>query len=100
MENTLKSLCDCVYRLAQVEEVINTSKLSLLEVQSLMELVDVSRKGFLDLSDVYSLVGEVTEEELFAVFKFLDTKRTGEVRVENLQVALGDVESGSKNTSK
>lgn len=40
-------------------------------------MIDVKKKGFLDLDDVYELVGKVTQEELFAIFKFLDTSRNG-----------------------
>ena len=47
------------------------------EVKALLGYVDVKGKGFLDLGDVYDLVGKVAEEELFAVFKFLDRSRTG-----------------------
>ena len=43
--------------------------------------MDVKGRGYLDLGDVYDLVGKVGEEELFAVFKFLDGRRNGEIRV-------------------
>jgi hypothetical protein len=55
-----------------------------------MEMVDVNHKGYLDLSDIYELVGQVSETELFGIFKFFDTKRTGEVKLENLEIAIGN----------
>ena len=54
----------------------------------------------MDLGDVYDLVGKVGEEELFAVFKFLDGRRNGEIRAEELQVAIGDGNSKSNHTDK
>ena len=65
-----------------------------------MDMVDLKRRGFLDLNDVFELVGKVTEKELFDVFKFLDRSRTGEIRLEELQAAIGNPESNSKNTAK
>lgn len=65
-----------------------------------MDMVDLKRRGFLDLNDVFELVGKVTEKELFDVFKFLDKSRTGEIRLEELQAAIGNPESNSKNTAK
>ena len=49
-----------------------------------MDMVDLKRRGFLDLNDVFELVGKVTEKELFDVFKFLDRSRSGEIRLEEL----------------
>lgn len=65
-----------------------------------MDMVDLKRRGFLDLNDVFELVGKVTEKELFDVFKFLDRSRTGEIRLEELQAAIGNPESSSKNMAK
>lgn len=66
----------------------------------MMELVDTKRKGFLDLNDIFELAGKVTEGELFDIFKFLDARKSGEVRVEDLQLALGDSQLVSNNKSK
>ena len=65
-----------------------------------MDMVDLKRRGFLDLNDVFELVGKVTEKELFDVFKFLDRSRSGEIRLEELRAAIGNPESASKNTAK
>ena len=65
-----------------------------------MEMVDVKRRGLLDLNDIYELVGKVTENELFAIFKYLDRSRSGEIRVADLQAALGNSQLTSSNTSK
>ena len=65
-----------------------------------MGYVDVKGTGFLDLGDVYDLVGKVGEDELFAVFKFLDRKRSGEIRYQELFDALGDGKSKSNQTEK
>ncbi len=46
----------------------------------MMELIDVKRRGFLDLNGIFELVGKVTEKELFDIFKWLDRSRTGEVK--------------------
>ena len=63
-------------------------------------MVDIKRKSYLDLSDVYELVGKVTESELFTIFKFLDTGRTGEIGLQELEAAIGNSNLSSKNTSK
>ena len=63
-----------------------------------MEMVDLKRRGFLDLNDIYELVGKVTENELFAIFKHLDRSRSGEIRVADLQAALGNSQLTSNNT--
>jgi Ca2+-binding EF-hand superfamily protein len=60
-----------------LQDTINACKLSPAEVKAMMDMIDIKQKGFLDLDDVYELVGKVTEEELFAIFKFLDTSRNG-----------------------
>lgn len=65
-----------------------------------MDIVDLKRRGFLDLNDVFELVGKVTEKELFDVFKFLDRNRSGEIRLEELQIAIGNSELTSKNVTK
>jgi len=62
--------------------------------------VDVKRKGYLDLNDVYELVGKVSENELFVIFKFMDTSRTGEIRLQELEYVFGNAASTSKNTNK
>lgn len=85
MENKLKEICICLHNIAQLENDIAQNKLSLNEVKALLQLVDVKAKGFLDLTDIYELVGKVNENELFAIFKFLDTQRTGEIRLQQLQ---------------
>jgi len=35
--------------------------MSTVELKALLEIVDVKRKGYLDLNDVYELAGKVTE---------------------------------------
>lgn len=85
MENKLKEICICLHNIAQLENDIAQNKLSPNEVKALLQLVDVKTKGFLDLTDIYELVGKVNENELFAIFKFLDTQRTGEIRLQQLQ---------------
>lgn len=80
MENWLKSICSFLSEVVQLDSTINRNRLSHSEVKALMGYVDVKGKGFLDLGDVYDLVGKVGEDELFAVFKFLDRKRSGEIR--------------------
>ena len=100
MENTLKSLCNLITEIANLNLTIVNNKLSFSEVKTLLDLVDVRRKGYLDLSDIYDLVGKVTEPELFAVFKYLDTDRTGEIRLEQLQSVFGDSASKSSQNTK
>ena len=65
-----------------------------------MQLVDVKGKGYLQLSDVYDLVGKVSEEELFRVFKWMDRARNGQIRVQQLMQCLGDASLTTLNTSK
>lgn len=77
MENYLKRICSFLTDLTKLDEVTRNNRLSSTEVRSLLGYVDVKRKGFLDLGDVYDLVGKIGEEELFTVFKFLDQNRTG-----------------------
>lgn len=74
--------------------------MSTSELKALLEIVDVKRKGYLDLNDVYELAGKVTENQLFTIFKFMDTERTGEIRLEELENTLGNPLSSSKNTTK
>jgi Ca2+-binding EF-hand superfamily protein len=100
MENQLKQVCLCIQQVAAIEDTISANRLSPAEVAAVMELVDLKRRGFLDLNDIYELVGKVTEAELFAVFKHLDRSRTGEVRVPDLQTALGNSQLTSSNTTK
>lgn len=66
----------------------------------MMEFVDTKRKGFLDLNDIFELAGKVTENELFDIFKFLDARKSGEIREEDLQLAIGDSQLTSNNKSK
>lgn len=100
MENQLKQVCLCLQQLAAIEDTIASNKLSFTEVEAVMGMVDLKRRGYLDLNDIFELVGKVTESELFAVFKHLDRSRTGEVRVTDLQNALGNSQSTSNNTTK
>jgi hypothetical protein len=66
----------------------------------LFGLVDVKQKGYLDLKDIHDLIGKTTEEQMFAVFKFLDTTRSGEIGVSQLTTALSDPSLTSSNISK
>jgi Ca2+-binding EF-hand superfamily protein len=100
MENKLKELSEFVCNVVKIENKIAENKLSHSEVKALLQMVDVKGKGFLDLNDVYDLVGKVTENELFTIFKFFDTERTGEIRLQQLQQCLGDTSISSNNTSK
>ena len=100
MENCLSSVCHCLNDMAQTNKVVADSLLSKEEVGHLMGLVDLRRKGYLDLHDVYQLVGTVTEAQLFALFKAMDHTRRGEVSEDDLMVLLGDPLSQSSNTSK
>ena len=45
--------------------------------------LDTKRKGYLDLANVFELCGEVTEDELFYVFKWLDSSKTGDISLED-----------------
>ena len=49
---------------------------------------------------MYDLVGKVAEEELFGVFKYLDSGRTGEIRLQELERVLGDQSSTSDQKGK
>ena len=62
MENAFKTICQFINDLTQLEHNITKNKMSYGEVKTLMELVDVKRKGFLDLGDIYDLVGKVSED--------------------------------------
>ena len=100
MENKLKELSQFVCNVAKIDNKITENRLSNSEVKALLQMVDVKGKGFLDLNDVYDLVGKVTENELFTIFKFFDTERSGEIRIQQLQQCLGDANISSNNTSK
>ena len=80
MEKNIKQLCQCWNDMSEGEAVIANNLLSKTEVAALMGMVDVRRKGYLDLNDIYELVGSVTESELFYLFKALDGERSGEVK--------------------
>lgn len=62
MENSLKSLCSFIHSLTTLESTIASNKLSFPEVDKLFSLVDVKGRGYLDLGDVYDLVGKVSED--------------------------------------
>ena len=47
------------------------------------------RKGYLDLADIYSLMEDASEDELFVVFKYLDWSRSGKVEMEDLLLVTG-----------
>jgi hypothetical protein len=89
-----------VLELASAQQALSCSRLSASEVQTLFSLVDVKQKGFLDLKDIHDLIGNSSEEEMFAVFKFLDTTRSGEIGLTQLTTALADPALTSNNTSK
>jgi hypothetical protein len=61
MENQLKQVCLCLLQVAAIEDTIASNKLSFTEVAAMMEMVDLKRKGYLDLNDIFELVGKVTE---------------------------------------
>ena len=84
MEHHFKELCCCLSEISQLDALISSNLLSFPEVNAVMNMVDLKRRGFLDLNDVFELVGKVTEKELFDVFKFLDRSRSGEIRLEEL----------------
>ena len=100
MENKLKELVLFVDSLSKSESIIQQNQMSYQEIESLLRLVDVKGKGFLDLNDIYDLAGKVSEEELFTIFKFLDKKRTGEINLQQFQQALGESNLTSNNTQK
>jgi hypothetical protein len=100
MEQQFRELCACILDISKLEETITTNKLSYTEVNAMMDFIDIKHRGFLDLNDVFELVGKVTEKELFDIFKFLDRNRSGEIRVEELQSAIGNSELTSRNTTK
>lgn len=100
MEKKLKEICQFIIDISALESTITQNKLSLAEVAALFKLVDVKGKGFLDLNDIYELVGKVSEEELFVVFKFMDREKTGEIRLKQMEECLGNPTLTSNNTSK
>jgi hypothetical protein len=61
MENQMKQVCLCIQQIAAIEDVISANRLSFPEVAAVMEMVDLKRRGFLDLNDIFELVGKVTE---------------------------------------
>ena len=62
MENSLKALCSFIHNLTTLESTITNNKLSYPEVDKLFTLVDVKARGYLDLGDVYDLVGKISED--------------------------------------
>ena len=61
MENQIKKLTEVIHNITSLNTKIQSNKLSHVEVKALLELVDVRRKGYLDLSDVFDLIGNVSE---------------------------------------
>lgn len=61
MENQIKQVCLCIQQIAAIEDIISANRLSFPEVAVVMEMVDLKRRGFLDLNDIFELVGKVTE---------------------------------------
>lgn len=60
MERQIKKLTDLIFSITSLNAKIQNNKLSHTEVKSLLELVDVRRKGYLDLSDILDLIGKVS----------------------------------------
>lgn len=61
METKLKELCIFITSLSKLDSNIAQNKLSHSEVKALFQLIDIKGKGFLDLNDIYELVGKVSE---------------------------------------
>ena len=80
MEKALSKLAQCLTDMSAGDKTITDHLLSREEVTCLMGLVDVRRKGYLDLHDVYELAGSVSEGQLFTLFKAMDRSKTGEVK--------------------
>ena len=58
-----------------------TSKLAFVQL-------DTKRKGYLDLTNIFELAGNVSEDELFHVFKWLDVSKKGDISPEDFQYVL------------
>jgi hypothetical protein len=43
--------------------------------------IDSKRKGYWDLANVYELCGDITENQLFHVFKWLDISKSGDITI-------------------
>jgi hypothetical protein len=46
--------------------------------------IDSKRKGYWDLTNVYELCGDITENQLFHVFKWLDTSKSGDITISDI----------------
>lgn len=75
---------------------LDKKKLSTQAAKLAFQQLDKKRKGYLDLADVYELCGEVSEDELFVVFKWLDCEKKGDVTEEAFCQRIGD--AGSKDS--
>lgn len=72
MTNHQQNLIEYVSQCVSLVRRLDKKKLSAQAAKLAFQQLDKKRKGYLDLADVYELCGEVSEDELFVVFKWLD----------------------------
>lgn len=71
MEQHLNNLISYIRQSASLC-IPNPPTLTPSELRYLFSIVDVKRKKYLDLNEVYELIGDVTEKEMFCLFKWMD----------------------------
>jgi Ca2+-binding EF-hand superfamily protein len=61
--------------------------------------LDNKRKGYLDLANIYSLCSNVSEDELFHVFKWLDLSKNGDIYPQDFIRAVTSKSASNENSN-
>jgi Ca2+-binding EF-hand superfamily protein len=88
MENNIKEKIDriveYVSQSVSLWRRLEKKKVSLDTAKLAFAKIDSKRKGYLDLTNVYELCGEVTENQLFHAFKWLDVSKSGDITLSDI----------------
>jgi len=82
-QQQVENLVEYISQTVSLNRRLDKKRVSNATAKLAFTQVDKKRKGYLDLADVYELCGEVTEDELFVAFKWLDASKTGDVTYED-----------------
>ena len=74
------------------------AKMSIQEASEVFELLNSRRKGYLNLADIYQVIPECSEEDLFVVFKALDISKTGKVVLNDFISMVGSANTNAMHS--
>lgn len=87
-QQMLSNLVEFISQTVSLNRRLDKKKVDTATAKLAFAQLDKKRKGYLDLADVYGLCGEVTENDLFVVFKWLDASKSGDVTYEDFESAV------------